>query len=127
MSHSITLSTAEFERDLVAADAILTKFAQPKWLRPAGGWYDAAMIKVARKYNYQVALGSIFPYDTNISSSWFASQFILANARAGGIIVLHDSGNWGKNTAQTLDWVLPLLKQQGYKIVSLAELFAGSS
>ena len=124
--HSIGLSTPVFEQDLIKADAVLKTFTKPQWLRPAGGRYSQEMISVAKKYNYQVALGSIFPYDTNISSSWFATQFIMANAQPGGIIVVHDSGDWGKNTAETLDQLLPQLKQRGYKIVNLSELIAQS-
>jgi peptidoglycan-N-acetylglucosamine deacetylase len=122
--HSITHSAAEFERDLVAADRSLGAFTRPQWFRPAGGWYRAAIVKIAHKYNYRVALGSIFPYDTNIASPWFATQFVLANAGAGKIIVLHDAGIWGKNTAKTLDRVLPQLKRRGYQIVTLSQLFA---
>jgi peptidoglycan-N-acetylglucosamine deacetylase len=124
--HSIGLSTPAFEQDLVKADAILKTFVQPQWLRPAGGWYNPEMIGVAQKYNYKVALGSIFPYDTNISSPWFATQFILANAQPGGIIVIHDSGDWGKSTAETLDQVLPKLKERGYKVVNLSTMMARS-
>jgi peptidoglycan-N-acetylglucosamine deacetylase len=120
--HSIGLSTPAFEQDLIKADAVLQTYTKPQWLRPSGGWYNQEMIGVAQKYNYKVALGSIFPYDTNISSPWFATQFILANAQPGGIIVMHDSGGWGKNTAETLDQLLPKLKQRGYKIVDLSEL-----
>jgi peptidoglycan-N-acetylglucosamine deacetylase len=124
--HSIGLSTSAFEQDLVKADAILKTFVQPQWLRPAGGWYNPEMIGVAQKYNYKVALGSIFPYDTNISSPWFATQFILANAQPGGIIVIHDSGDWGKNTAETLDQVLPKLKERGYKVMNLSTMMSRS-
>ncbi len=120
--HSIGLSTTAFEQDLIKADAILKTFRQPQWLRPAGGWYSQEMISVAQKYNYKVALGSIFPYDTNISSPWFATQFILANAQPGSIIVMHDSGDWGKNTVKTLEQVLPKLKQRGYQVVNLSAL-----
>lgn len=124
--HSIGLGTPAFEQDVIKADAILQTYTKPQWLRPSGGWYNQEMIGVAKKYSYKVALGSIFPYDTNISSPWFATQFILANAQPGGIIVVHDSGDWGKNTAKTLDQVLPKLKKQGYKIVNLSELMAQS-
>lgn len=124
--HSIGLSTPAFEQDLVKADAILKTFVQPQWLRPAGGWYNPEMISVAQKYNYKVALGSIFPYDTNISSPWFATQFILANAQPGGIIVIHDSGDWGKNTAETLDQVLPKLKERGYQVMNLSTMMSRS-
>jgi peptidoglycan-N-acetylglucosamine deacetylase len=120
--HSIYLPIAEFEQDLLAAEQKLTRFTQPHWMRPAGGWYNQQMVAVAHKHNYQVALGSIFPWDTSISAPWFASWFILANLRPGSIIVLHDSGHWSQNTVKTLEVVLPELNRQGYKVLGLSAL-----
>jgi peptidoglycan-N-acetylglucosamine deacetylase len=120
--HSIYLSIEEFEQDLLAAEQKLARFAQPRWMRPAGGWYNQQMVAVAHKHNYQVALGSIFPWDTSISAPWFASWFILANVRPGSIVVLHDTGHWGQNTVKTLEVVLPELNRQGYRVLGLSAL-----
>ena len=121
---SIKLSPQEFEVELLEAHAVLSKFAKPRWLRPASGWYNNTMVKIARKYGYQVALGSIFPFDTHIPSSWFAAKHILFNVYPGAIIVLHDSGLWGERTAFTLERILPELYRRGYRVVTLSELFA---
>jgi peptidoglycan/xylan/chitin deacetylase (PgdA/CDA1 family) len=119
---SIQLLSQEFETELLEAHAILSKFAKPCWLRPGGGWYNTTMVKIARQHGYRVALGSIFPFDTHIPSSWFASTQILWNARPGSIIILHDHGLWGERTALTLSRVLPKLSQKGYQVVTLSEL-----
>jgi peptidoglycan/xylan/chitin deacetylase (PgdA/CDA1 family) len=119
---SIQLTSLEFEQCLLNANNVLSKFAQVRWLRPASGWYNKKMIKIANKHNYEVVLGSIFPYDTFIVSSEFASTHILANISPGSIIVLHDGGNWGKNTALTLKKILPVLSKKGYKIVTISQL-----
>lgn len=121
---SIQLSPQEFETDLLEADRIIAEFAKPCWLRPGGGWYNTTMVKIARQHGYRVALGSIFPFDTHIPSSWFASTQILCNARPGSIIILHDSGLWGERTTLTLSRVLPKLSQKGYQVVTLSELYA---
>ena len=121
---SIQLSPEEFETELLEADRIIAKFAKPCWLRPGGGWYNTTIVKTARQHGYRVALGSIFPFDTHIPSSWFASTQILCNAHPGSIIILHDSGLWGERTALTLSRVLPKLSQKGYQVVTLSELYA---
>ena len=121
---SIRLSPEEFEKDLLQAHAIISRFSQISWLRPASGWYNSAMIKIAQKHNYRVALGSIFPYDTHIKSSWFAANFILFNIHPGSIIVLHDGESRGEITASTLAKILPKLKEKGYKFVTLSQLFS---
>lgn len=125
---SIYLSPQAFEADLLAADRVIaplapfTQVGSLRWLRPASGWYNAAMIRTATKYDYRVALGSIFPFDTHIASVGFCALHIRLNAAPGSIIVLHDSGAWGDRTAVTLERVLPQLINKGYRIVSLSEL-----
>ena len=121
---SIQLSTHEFESELLEADNILSKYADLRWLRPASGWHNTAMVKIAATHSYQVVLGSIFPFDTHISSAWFSSKHILANASPGSIIVLHDNGCRGERTALTLEKVLPELAKKGYRIVTLSDLFS---
>lgn len=112
-----------FEPDLLEAHNILSKFAQIRWFRPGGGWYDQKMVKIANHHGYRVALGSIFPFDTHIPFSEYAVQQILINARPGAIVVLHDTGDWGKRTALTLEKTLPKLARRGYRIVTLSQLF----
>lgn len=120
---SIQLSPQEFESELLEAHNILSKFGELRWLRPASGWHNAAMVKIACTHSYQIVLGSIFPFDTHISSTWFSSKHILFNASPGSIIVLHDSGSQGERTVSTLGKVLPELSKKGYRIITLSELF----
>ncbi len=133
---SIFLSLEEFEQEFLTADKILNQFlsdnsSKVKWFRPGGGWYNSSMLEIVKKYNYQTVLGSIFPYDTHIPSSMFASYQILANLQPGAIIVLHDSakdgqsGEWGERTNLTLKQILPEIKKRGYRTVTLSEMFFG--
>lgn len=119
---SVKLTPEEFERELLLAHKVLLDFTEPHWLRPASGWYTSKMLKIAQKYGYQVALGSVFPYDTHIASSWYASIHILANVRPGSIIVLHDCGSRGERTNETLNIILPKLRNKGYDFVTLSQI-----
>ncbi|ACK74140.1 polysaccharide deacetylase (plasmid) [Gloeothece citriformis PCC 7424] len=119
---SIRMSTLEFEAKLLEAQKILGKFAETHWLRPSSGFYNTKMLDIAYKYGYRIALGSIFPYDTHIPSSWFASKHILSNVSPGSIIILHDGGYRGERTVSTLKTILPKLSQRGYQVVTLSKL-----
>lgn len=121
---SIQLSPKQFETELLEAHDILSQFGQLRWLRPASGWYGASIIAIAHKHHYQVALGSIFPFDSHIASSGFSSAHILWKAAPGSIIVLHDNEARGERTAATLERILPNLLKRGYQLVTLSELFA---
>jgi peptidoglycan-N-acetylglucosamine deacetylase len=118
----------ETEKKILAAGQIPQ--LPGRWLRPGGGFATVEQIKIAQAYNYQVAIGSTWPYDTIIPSSTWATNQILSNVQPGSIIILHDcggqetSGEWGDRTAQTLQQVLPELQRRGLKVVTLSQLVA---
>lgn len=127
---AIRYSASEFEAQMLAADKIINAASrngneddfQLSALRPGQGWYSPAMVSTARRHGYRLVLGSVWPYDTEVKSSGFASWFILANARPGAILVLHDTKRWGSRTCATLETVLPELKRRGYRFVTVREL-----
>ncbi|MBE7383536.1 MAG: polysaccharide deacetylase family protein [Leptolyngbya sp. SIO1E4] len=107
-----------------------SQYAQVRWLRPGVGWCDLPMIRtVSQQETYlsrsgapNIALGSIWPYDTAQSGAAFSRWFIRHNLRPGAIIILHDSGSWGDRTAQVLEGLLQDLAQRAYTIVPLSQL-----
>jgi peptidoglycan/xylan/chitin deacetylase (PgdA/CDA1 family) len=119
---SIRLGREGFAKDLGAADTTLSEFDEIRWVRPGSGWFTANMIDTVESRGYRMALGSVYPFDHLIPSSWFASEFILWRIRPGDVIVLHDHRWRGERTADTLSRVLPELINRGYKIVTLSEL-----
>ena len=112
-----------FEPELAKAHKILSNYSTNiNWFRPGSGFCDRSMIDIAKQYNYQTALGSVWSYDTNIPSSKFATWFILANTKPGSIIVLHDIGDRGERTVKTLENIIPKLQKKGYQFVTLSNL-----
>ena len=82
------------------------------------------MVATMSRHGYRCALGSVYPFDAAVPSVSWTSRNILRNARPGAIVILHDGGARGNRTARVLARVLPKLRQQGYRIVSLSELAA---
>jgi len=119
---SILLSPAEFERQLLESHDVLSKFSDVRWFRPGSGWYNAQMLSILHEHGYRCVLGSIYPFDPQIPSAWFASRYILRNVRPGSIIVLHDCGARGERTASALATILPELHRRGFRVVTLSEL-----
>jgi peptidoglycan/xylan/chitin deacetylase (PgdA/CDA1 family) len=119
---SIRLPPEAFEGAVREAGAVLGRFARVRWLRPGGGFYDAAMLRTIGQAGYECALGSLYPYDAHLPSVRVAAAYVLANARPGSVIVLHEGGARGQRTAETLRRVLPALRARGYRVVTLSEL-----
>jgi peptidoglycan/xylan/chitin deacetylase (PgdA/CDA1 family) len=124
---SIQHPKSEFETRLELAHESLRRFTDIRWFRPGSGWYNRDMLQALERFHYRLALGSIYPFDSHIPSSWFASRYIVWRAHPGAIIVLHDYGNRGERTAVTLAYSLPIIMQRGYRIVTLSELIHATS
>lgn len=121
---SIGLSPEAFDSALVIAGRILSRYGPVRWARPGGGRYSQRMVATMRQRGYRCALGSVYPYDAEIPWSRFSSAFVLAHARPGAIIVLHDRGARGRRTAAALNRLLPELRRRGFRVVTLSELTA---
>jgi peptidoglycan/xylan/chitin deacetylase (PgdA/CDA1 family) len=121
---SIGLSARAFDSALTTAGRTLSRFGSVRWARPGGGRYDQRMVTTMQQRGYRCALGSVYPYDAEIPSARFSSAFVLAHARPGAIVVLHDGGTRGRRTATTLRRVLPELRRRGFDVVALSELAA---
>lgn len=124
---SINFSEKDFAAQLLEADKTLKQFSEIHWYRPGSGWYTPRMIYQAQELGYQVALASLHPFDPQIPFPAYAKFQILTNVQPGAVLLLHDSGTRGINTAETLDSIIPLIKKKGYLIVSLSELIEFSN
>jgi len=121
---SIRLSPAAFVAAMREAGGVLSRFGPVRWLRPASAWYNSAMLDAIEREGYRCALGSVYPYDPHVPLVRLSTAYILANARPGAVIVLHEGGARGARTAHVLGRVLPALRAQGYRVVTLSELEA---
>ena len=124
---TIRLDSAAFERDLAEADAAIREYAPVRWARPGSGWYNRRMVRSMERSGYDCALGTVYPFDGTMGWSWLSRQFILANARPGTIVILHDRDERALRTAKVLGRVLPELRARGFEVVTLSELVAAAA
>ena len=119
---TILLDSITFEADLARADSVLRPFGPVRWARPGSGWYTARMVRSMKRAGYRCALGTVYPMDGSLGWPWFSTRFVLAHARPGSVIVLHDRGERARRTAQVLGSVLREFRARGYEVVTLSEL-----
>ncbi len=124
---SINLARSEFDCRLDESTEVLSQFGAIRWFRPGSGWYNDEMLGIIQNKGYHCALGSIYPYDPQLGSSWFSTRYVLWKVKPGSIIILHDHGSRGERTAVVLREILPILAQRGYKVVTLSKLIALSN
>ncbi len=119
---SIQQSLESFEQDLLNSDRILSQYGEIAWMRPGSGWFNEKMLEIIKEHDYQIALGSIYPYDPQINLAWYSAKFVLWKAKPGAVIVLHDYQKRGERTVEALRMILPELTERGYQIVTLSTL-----
>lgn len=100
-----------------------------RWYRPGRGLYNQAMLRTLKEmsgYVPRFALASMLPVDTfkpthdAAFTAWYAGQHFFP----GSILVLHGGSlERCEQTARALPLILAALHQQGYKVVTLSELW----
>jgi peptidoglycan/xylan/chitin deacetylase (PgdA/CDA1 family) len=121
---SVALGPDDFERELLRAGEMLARFGGTRWYRPGSGYYSDEMLDIVDRHGYRCVLGSIYPADAQLPWSGLAAWWIDARTEPGAVIILHDRGERGRRTAETLSEVLPELSARGYRVVTLSELAA---
>lgn len=121
------LDSATFDRRLRRTHRVLSEVATPAWLRPGGGRYSDRIVRRAAAHGYRLALGTVYPFDPVVRWPGFVARFVVAWARPGAIIILHDGEGRGERTAETLRRALPELRRRGYRVTTLSALVAAGS
>ncbi|KPM38084.1 hypothetical protein AK830_g8486 [Neonectria ditissima] len=104
---------------LTAAYEAEGKILPNNYFRPGSGLFNWRMRDLLGNRGFRITLGSIYPHDPQIPYPDVNAKHIISMAHPGGIIICHDRRSW---TAPMLKIVLPELKRQGYKVVTITDL-----
>ncbi|TDF94204.1 polysaccharide deacetylase family protein [Paenibacillus piri] len=101
---------------------------KPRLFRPPGGFYNDALVRVAKNSGYKVVMWSwhINTMDWNTPGVDKIAKTVLNNARNGDIVLLHDWVEGKSQTVEALKQILPELKNRGYRFVTISELLTYS-
>ncbi|PNY24660.1 Chitooligosaccharide deacetylase [Tolypocladium capitatum] len=123
---SRALSNDELERQVQEVKAKLVrayeaegKILPNNYFRPGSGFFSWGMRDMLGNRGFRIVLGSIYPHDPQIPHPAVNARHILSMAHPGAIIICHDRRKW---TAPMLRVVLPELRRQGYRIVTITDL-----
>ncbi|ATW25139.1 polysaccharide deacetylase family protein [Candidatus Formimonas warabiya] len=96
----------------------------PTLFRPPGGFYNEAIVDLAKKKGYKVILWS-WTQDTKDWANPGTNNIIkkvLKNAENGDIVIFHDCGGNRMQTIKALQPVIDGLKKDGFKMITVSEL-----
>lgn len=119
---SARLRNEQFVDELTRTDGLIQPCDAPKWCRPGSGVLTPRMVRLMQEHGYTPVAGTAYPVDLYTSVKLTVLHF-LRNVRPGAVLVLHDGGPKRVNSIQTVALLLPRLRDMGYRIVTLGELW----
>ncbi len=119
------LSETAVEQDISQNASTLEALgARPLRLyRLPGGGSDATALRVLGRLGYTVIGWSVDPRDwRHIYSAQQMTRMVDKQIRPGGIIIFHDGPNSSQATVDAVANIIPQLKQEGYRLVTVGQL-----
>lgn len=113
---AILMPQYELTRQILDCEKILN--IKPKYFRPGSGFFSKSMIKSVEILGYKMALGNIYPHDCQIRSVYHSVWCIMRKLSMGSVIIMHDL----PYNVETLERVLPRIRDEDYNVVSLSML-----
>ncbi|WP_293336986.1 polysaccharide deacetylase family protein [Microcoleus sp. CAWBG58] len=120
--HNVTEKTAADEIDNTGVHIYRSTGAKSLLFRPPGGRLNNGFADYAKKKNYVVVMWSIDPKDFLQPPASAIARSVLSQAKSGAIVLLHDGGGDRQETVEAVSVIIPKLKQQGYRFVTVPQL-----
>ena len=121
-----SISREALEKELTKTEEEIEKAVgyPPKVFRPPEGCCNKTVVECANQMGYTTVLWTVDPRDWASPPVETVVGNIMRNVKAGAVILCHDY-NSAKNspTPNALRAVIPRLIEQGYRFVTVSELF----
>lgn len=117
------LSATRFASEVDRTSALVRRLTgrPTRLLRPPYGAVNAAVQARAASRGHRIALWDVDPQDWRRPGVSTIVANVLARARPGGIVLLHDGGGDRSQTVAALGQVLETLTRRGYRFNTMAE------
>ncbi|MCX7779558.1 MAG: polysaccharide deacetylase family protein [Negativicutes bacterium] len=120
------LSDREIVEEIARTEAaIMAAAPRPTLFRPPGAYYDERVIGLLKERGYVMTMWSIDSRDWSNPAPQRLARELADKVRPGAIILLHD-GAYAPGTPQAVSLLLEALREQGYRFVTVSELFSYS-
>lgn len=113
-------------RDEIATTCTL----DPKTLqdvRPPNGVFTPRTLTQLQAGGYRPVMWSVVPVDWVCPGTDIVTQRVVQQTRNGSIVVLHDGFSGGSDVAPTTRQLIPRLLDQGYRFVTIDQLWRSRS
>jgi peptidoglycan/xylan/chitin deacetylase (PgdA/CDA1 family) len=118
------LSAAQQRAQLLEQAAAIERHGArfPRLFRPPYGMWNAATLALLRRYRMLMVLWTVDTNDYRRPGVSAIVRTVLAGARPGAIILLHDAGGNRSETVAALPLIIANLRRRGYRLVTVPRL-----
>jgi peptidoglycan/xylan/chitin deacetylase (PgdA/CDA1 family) len=118
------LSPADQQSQLVQQISAMGAYGAtfPRMFRPPYGLFNAATLKLLKKYRMLMVLWTIDTSDYRQPGVSAIVNSVLSAARPGAIVLMHDAGGARAETVTALPRIISGLRARGYKLVTVPRL-----
>jgi peptidoglycan/xylan/chitin deacetylase (PgdA/CDA1 family) len=119
---SVRLSEQQFARELAEVTGLLEPYGPVRWFRPGSGWFTPRMLRSAAQQGMRAVLGTLAAANSGGRRDVRIGAGLLAGARPGSIVVLHEGTSERSGVARTADELLIGLAGRGLSAVTVSAL-----
>ncbi|MBQ7822213.1 MAG: polysaccharide deacetylase family protein [Clostridia bacterium] len=118
------LSAEKLKYELERTEEVLFEICEyrPKLFRPPEGWCSDSIASAAGELDYDVILWNIDTLDWAHNEVGKICECVSTGIRPGSIILFHDYVSGDSSTVDALKLLIPELKADGYRFVTVSEL-----
>ncbi len=110
-------------QDAALAQALFNKEKIPTapYYRPPFGNSNKKLAEALATKGYTLTLWSIDTHDWSMPGMTYITRKVLSEAEPGAIVLMHDGGGNRSQTVAALESILPVLRAEGYRLVTLPQ------
>lgn len=117
--HEVYEDIKQAERSILRTTGILAQY-----YRPAGGVMTHDVMNAVQASGYDIIHWSVDPRDWSLArTASVIAKTVKSNVSSGDIILFHDGGLNQKQTVAALQELISDLRSQGYRFVTVSQLF----
>jgi peptidoglycan/xylan/chitin deacetylase (PgdA/CDA1 family) len=119
-----TLSVGDQRSELLDQAAVISQAGAPfpRLFRPPYGIYNANTLALVHKYGMLMVMWTVDSGDYLRPGVATIVRSVVAGARPGAIILMHDAGGDRQQTVDALPGIIKALRARGYRFVTVPRL-----
>jgi peptidoglycan/xylan/chitin deacetylase (PgdA/CDA1 family) len=118
---------ARVAEQLARTDAAIVRATGrvPELARPPYGGRSPANVRAMQRAGKRVVLWDVNSYDWKGAPADDVARRVVARARAGSIVLMHEARDGGEATIDAVRMIVPALRERGIALTTVSELGAG--